>query len=502
MKRIWKTMFAAMLMSLAVCLFAGTAASAETVSGEIAEGFTWSYDTETKTLTLKGEGEIPEGAIPSPRPWEEYKDSLDSLVLDGVTGVGPFREKLGVQYSAASGSYGTISWKTDVASATVTITGSGEVSYSPWTDLWDFDGNPKINYIISNGITGASDVLFSTGSIQVGKDFQRLDPLKQASGPVTIAPDNPNFASYEGCIYSKDMTKLLYCPYCIEEPKLYSGIKTISSGAFDGNNAYINTLSLVVIPWGVTTIEDGAFSYIMGTTETWVVLPDTITYMTKAALPGKTRGTGCLFVYHRDNAFLNSVIYWEQDSFSTMMANPVDSLAQYYPGQETESSAPAETGPSSEPSAPASSGSSDAKPADKPSGGASSSQPQQPSQPAESSSKPTQTASKPAPAASSAPESSAAEPSSQIAESHELSEETSSAPESSEEISSVPESDAAEISEESAEDSSSPEESDAESSQASGTGRQSLSWIIPLVFALGAMAAAAAVIIFVIWKRR
>ena len=60
MKRIWKTMFAAMLMSLAVCLFAGTAASAETVSGEIAEGFTWSYDTETNTLTLKGEGEIPE----------------------------------------------------------------------------------------------------------------------------------------------------------------------------------------------------------------------------------------------------------------------------------------------------------------------------------------------------------------------------------------------------------------------------------------------------------
>ena len=97
MKKLWKMMLAAMMMSLAVCLFAGTAVSAETVSGEIADGFTWSYDTETKTLTLKREGEIPEGAIPFPRPWEEYEDSLDSLVLDGVTGVGPFREKLGVQ---------------------------------------------------------------------------------------------------------------------------------------------------------------------------------------------------------------------------------------------------------------------------------------------------------------------------------------------------------------------------------------------------------------------
>lgn len=267
MKKLWKTVFAAGVMSLTASLCMGITAFAATESGTIEGGFTWEADTDT---------------------------------------------------------------------ATVTVTGSGEIPAAPWYDEIDFSSKTKINYIFDDRITGVSDNVYlisSTGSINAGKDFQSLDTLKKASGPITISEDNPYFASYEGCVYSKDMSKLLYCPYCIEEPKLYPEVKTIASGAFDGALGFYNSLARVVIPWGVTTIEDGAFSGIEGSTESYVVLPNTITSMTEKALPGKTRGTGCMFIYQKGNQLVDNILKGKLDSYMTLMANPIDSLAEYYPNQ-------------------------------------------------------------------------------------------------------------------------------------------------------------------------
>lgn len=233
---------------------------------------------------------------------------------------------------------GGFTWQADTTTATVTVTGSGEVPAESLRNAIDLPNNEKVNYVFDDRITGASDsihLISNTGSIYAGTNFQSLDTLKQASGPITISEDNPYFASYEGCVYSKDMSTLLYCPYCIEEPTLYYGVKTIAAGAFDGASGFINTLSRVVIPWGVTTIEDGAFSGIQGSTESYVVLPNTITSMTEKSLPGKTRGTGCLFIYQKGNQLVDNILKGKSDSYQTLMANPVNSLAEYYPGQVT-----------------------------------------------------------------------------------------------------------------------------------------------------------------------
>lgn len=267
MKKIWKTVFAAGMMSLAASLCMGLTAFAATESGTIEGGFTWEVDTTTATVTVTGSGEVP-------------AESLRNAI--------------------------------------------------------DLPNNEKVNYVFDDRITGASDsihLISNTGSIYAGTNFQSLDTLKQASGPITISEDNPYFASYEGCVYSKDMSTLLYCPYCIEEPVFYPGVKTIAAGAFDGASGFINTLSRVVIPWGVTTIEDGAFSGIQGSTESYVVLPNTITSMTEKSLPGKTRGTGCLFIYQKGNQLVDNILKGKSDSYQTLMANPVNSLAEYYPDQ-------------------------------------------------------------------------------------------------------------------------------------------------------------------------
>ena len=495
MKKLWKMTLAAMLMSIAVCLCAGMTAFAETVSGEI-EGCFWELDTDTGTLTLSG-ADLPWMTYPDfleSDSWSEYQDEIERIYLDGV-------QQIGVYYcldqvKTAGGQMNQqVFWEMDCVNRTLDVTGTGEVPAAPWKAIpfTSEDARAFSHITVSDGITGfAKGFGYSTQVLEVGKDFQAevYDGVQEA---YIFSPENPHGATYEGCLYSKDFSRLLSCPSHQDNPNLHPDVKIIAKYAF-----HSNPIDQLILPWGVTTIEDWAFQFFVTGKITNVILPDTVTSMQQ----DNTGGKDCriLFTYSRSNKAVDSVVANLRDEHGTPIANPVDSLAEYYPGQATqpEPSAPAE----SEPSAPASSGSSDAKPVDNPSGGVSSSTSSSPSKPAESSSQPAQTASKPASSASSAPESSAAEPSSQPAESHEPSEETSSEAESSAEISSAPESDAAEISEESAGDSSLPEESDAESSQVSGTGRQGLSWIIPLVFAMGAMAAAAAVIIFVIWKRR
>lgn len=490
MKKIWKMFLATAVMSIAVCLCTGMSVFAEKVTGEIAEGFTWEVDTDSQTLTITGEGPLPNfnQDYHDDKLWKSYESSLHHLILEGVTDTEAFSGTLGTLFDTAEGTFSGFAWEANSASATVTVTGSGEVPAAPWIDAVDFPGDGKINYIFNDGITGISGIGYPTGRIEAGKDFQSLDPLKQASGPVTISEDNPYYASYEGCVYSKDMSKLFYCPYGIEAPTLYSGVKTIAAGAFDGVVLVENGLSRVVIPWGVTTIQDGAFSGIAGSSKAthYVVLPNTITSMTENALPGRVSGTGCMFIYQKDNQLVDNVLKGKTDSHQTPMANPVDSVAQYYPGQVTqpESSAPESSQP--EPSKPA-----------EPSEPAESTRPAEPSSKPADTSKPAQTASKPAsqPQAESSAEqekpSSATSESSAAAESSLSAE--SSLPEESILESSISES--------------SPESSDElyeEMSREETPERTSggVNWIIPLVFALGAMAAVAAVVLFIIWKKK
>ena len=471
MEKLWKMMLAAMLMSLAVCLFAGTAVSAETVSGEIADGFTWSYDTETRTLTLKGEGEIPQDAISDPSPWVEYRDSIQHVYLDGIA-------SLTLNYSIpnaalVSGKYGTISWEMDMANKTLQVNGTGSADNGPW-DAFADRASASYEVTLGDQITAWNSSTFYVHTLHIGAGYS-ADYFDGAY--VVASPDNPDFSTYEGAVYTKGFDKLLRCEIR-ENPKLHPDVKIIAA------NAFPYTTGTIIIPWGVTTIEEGAFQIYGATTQ--IVLPDTLTSV-KNLFPG---GKDChiLFIYSKSNEAALRDLGNQKDSFDNPVSKVVDSLAEYYPDHY------AQTPEASEPSSPTSSGSSDAKPADKPSGGASSSQPAESSQTASrpaSSSQPESSApeSSAQPAESSAPSAEASEPSAQ-----EPSEEPSSAPESSETESSSPES--------------SPESSDefyedmmsrAETPEQTGG---SLSWILPLVIVLGAAAAVAAVILVLVLRKK
>ena len=127
---------------------------------------------------------------------------------------------------------------------------------------------------------------------------------------ITVAPENSEYASVDGCLYNKGKTKLLACPSNNRESEdmksfpeelteigayafsgctvrsvtLPDGVTTIGDGAFSG----CTVTNGVTLPDGVTTIGDGAFSGFRinsGETKT-ITLPESVTHIGDGAFSG------------------------------------------------------------------------------------------------------------------------------------------------------------------------------------------------------------------------
>lgn len=476
MKKIWKVMFAAAMISIAVCLFAGTAVFAETVSGELAEGCVWEVNTETGTLTITGTNyswmTYPE--FMEKDNWSAYESEIEHIYLDGLS---RFSESYAMSnVKSAAGQYGSISW--EMTDKTLRVNGTGVASGMVWDAFVDLFAPCEV--ILGDQITGWAANRVIAQTLHIGADYSsEYFP----GGFIIASPDNPYYSTYEGSVYTKGFTKLLYYAGGTFHPD----IKIIGTGSCRG---LMN--ETLVLPWGLTTIEDDAF-VIAGYRPT-VIIPDTVTSMQQNHAGGKD--CSVIFTYSKSNTAVANVIGGKTDYFDRPISNPVDSLAEYYP-DHVKPSEPEPTTPSSEPSSQPT----ESKP--EPSKPAESSKPAEPSSKPADTSKPAQTASKPAsqPQAESSAEQekpSSAPAQSTIETESFLQEESmleSSTPEISEQEDSL------ESSEESLE---SLEESSDESSLLKAPGQASggVSWAIPLICAMGAVAIVAAVILLILWKRK
>lgn len=475
MRRIWKMMLLTVVMSLAVCLCGAFSVSAEKVSGEPAEGFFWELDTETGILTFSGTYSSELNHLKYPEflekdTWGAYEDQIRHVFFDGVSDTIGYG--MGKVETASGHINQKIFWEINCVDRTLEITGAGEISCSPWLNFTLFPSNTFQKFAritIGDGLTGRlSKKGIYTDVFEVGKDLQIENSGATALKSYVLSPQNPYASTYEGCLYSKDFSRLLSCPSGQAVPKLHPDVKIISEYAF-----FSEEMDLIVLPWGVTTIEQDAFMFI-GTPPTRVILPDTVTSMQQTGAGGKDNSV--LFTYSKSNTVAANAVGGKTTYTERPIFDPVDSLYEYYPDhvsppQKPDASEPATGDPTNPSSSP-----DDAKPTDKPTGGTS--KPTEPSKPTEQS-KPASSTPEPSKPASSLPaESSETEISSEssISESAELSESSAeSSGESSEEVSRV-------------------EAPDVESSGGD------FSWLLPIVIALAAAVAVLAVILIRVLK--
>ena len=94
--RMIKTAVAVLLLLATVLCFTACGNNSSTpkvndASGDLDNGLSWSYESETKTLTLKGKGEMKNFANASDVAWADIRQGVETVVIeDGVTTIGDY----------------------------------------------------------------------------------------------------------------------------------------------------------------------------------------------------------------------------------------------------------------------------------------------------------------------------------------------------------------------------------------------------------------------------
>ena len=502
MKKIRKKLLSFFVLIFLACLCTGTTVFAETISGEIKTSngsaiiFSWKFDTETKTLTVEKVADIRTNA--DGEAWKPYQNEIEHVIIKNC---GFLAKGIGNPKDITMLSDDGFSWTIDVASRTVMLNGEGDFRL---TDIqWPSSYKSYYDTIIiadeigllarhssmggnGYGPTGNVLVLGKNTRFATGEEAIDLWPICQE---FKVNSDNPYYAVYDGALYTKDYQTLLACPRNKTTIQFPKEVKIIGKSAF-----FNSAVQELIIPWGVTTVERGQLPKKSENSQnpTKIVFPDTITDYQNGNFVSRENGVYLNIYYSRHNQALTQGLAVSKDEYNWHPTlYPLDSMAEFYPGHTSEPSEPEES--RLEPSQPSQS----STPASEPSKPVDS-----PSKPADTS-KPAQIASKPASQSqvessveqekpSSAPAQSTIETESFLQEESML---ESSTPEISEQEDSL------ESSEESLESSEEPSD---ESSllEAPGQASGGVSWAIPLICAMGAVAIVAAVILPILWKRK
>ena len=215
-------------------------------SGQCGDNVFWSYDEDTATLTISGEGEMRDYDWDS-QPWLTYRNSIKSVfVEDGVTSIGWF----------AFGRF------PELISVTMpnSVTCIGVDAFAVCSALTSITIPDGVRSILPQAFVSCT----SLESVMIPKSVNSIgeDAFSNCKSMVGFAVDefNPAYTSDDsGCLYNKDKTELLYYPAGNERTgfSVPNSVTHIAHDAFK----YCYYLMDVAIPGSVKAISAGAFSF-------------------------------------------------------------------------------------------------------------------------------------------------------------------------------------------------------------------------------------------------
>lgn len=205
MKNSKKILFFSVIVMLLTLLLA-LCASAETVTGNCGksanDNVTWSFDTETGTLTISGTGAMANYAAADARPWHSYAGSINTIIVEeGVTSIGQraFRETAVTNISLPS----TLRYIYDYSIVSCTnltsvrfAEGHGSLEYiytqaftgcNKLTSISLPDGAPtRINSLAFNNCSTLRSVRLGDSTVSVGTQAFNNCPLTRIIVPASV----------------------------------------------------------------------------------------------------------------------------------------------------------------------------------------------------------------------------------------------------------------------------------------------------------------------------
>ena len=339
--KIWRKSTLAALFLFCTMFFAlSMTAAAEEVGGvwkankgRSEPDASWSYDTETKTLTVSG-ARASLFDHENPAPWQEYEDDIDVLILNGdvIPEVQPKKRVMATIKDE-------FQWVCDMEAKTLVFSNQGQnPGEFPFTSYTYQQIPNELNSVtVEDGITSLGVAALSSsaeiGTIFLGKDVQASSERGiDVQTKYIVSEDNPWMTTYDDCLYTKDYQRLIGCPLNKSSIKFPKGLKVIGEFAFSQCQ-----FKELIIPWGVTTLEPFSISVYSPTDvvtfdETLVpkvILPDTIT---TAPNVFSSREALIHFYYSKNNkVIVNALNGLTRELSGFKYGVMLDSVAEYYP---------------------------------------------------------------------------------------------------------------------------------------------------------------------------